>query len=126
MEPGKTVATLGADSLVSAMFYRAVIHEVLLFGSDYWALSDVTIRVVEGIHVEFLKNSTGKRSLHQGDGTWETTVLEEVLQETGIQSASNYICPWQVMVAQWMELRPIVEVCASETGYEGGGWKQRL
>ena len=75
VEPGKTVATVGAYSLVSALFYRAVIQEVLLFGSCYWALSDVTIRVVEGIHVEFLMNSTGKRALHQGDGTWGTTVL---------------------------------------------------
>ena len=41
----------GVDSQVSALFYRAVIQAVLMFGSESWTLSDVMIREVEGSHI---------------------------------------------------------------------------
>ena len=36
------------------------------------------------------------------------------------QSAGIYIEQRQATVAQWVALRPLFEVCARETGYEGG------
>ena len=36
---GKLLRRKGADPQVSAIFYQAVVHDVLLFGADIWVLS---------------------------------------------------------------------------------------
>ena len=53
----------GEENMVSALSYLAVIQMVLLFGSESWALSDAMMRAVEGIHVGFLCQITGKRAI---------------------------------------------------------------
>ena len=55
---------------------------------------------------------------------------EKVLEKAGTQSLGNYINRRQATVAEWVELRPILEVYNRDTGYEGGGrlrepwWRQ--
>ena len=36
--PGKKLRREGEDSWVSALFYRAVVQAVLMFGSEFWAM----------------------------------------------------------------------------------------
>ena len=43
----------GDDIWVSALLYRTVIQAVMMFGSEYWELSDATMRSMEGYHVGF-------------------------------------------------------------------------
>ena len=47
---------------VSALFYRAVTHGVLLFVLDSCAVSDVMMLVVEGTNVGVLIHIYGKRA----------------------------------------------------------------
>ena len=42
-------------------------------------------------------------------------------EATGTQLAMTYIGIRKANVAQWVVLRPIFEVCAGNTGNEGGG-----
>ena len=55
---------------------------------------------------------------------------EGVREVVRTQLAMTYIGRLQTIVAQWVELRPLFEVCASGKGYEGGGrrmealWRQ--
>ena len=44
---------------------------------------------------------------------------------TGKKSSDEYIGQRQATVAQWVDLLPLLEVCTRETGYKGGGLKQR-
>ena len=37
-----------------------------------------------------------------------------------------YIEQWKATVAQWVVLRPLFELYARETGYEGRGWKRKV
>ena len=57
---------------MSDLFYRAVIQEVLLFGSDSWTLSDTTMKSVESNHVGFLLQITRKRARQQEGRALET------------------------------------------------------
>ena len=41
----------------------------------------------------------------------------------GTQLVGEYIGPKKVTVAQWVDLHLLLEVCAQDTGYEGGGRK---
>ena len=46
---------------------------------------------------------------------------EKVLEKAGTQSLGNYIDRRQATVAEWVALRPILEIYNRDTGYEGGG-----
>ena len=43
----------------------------------------------------------------------------------GTQSARIYIDRRQATMAQWVALRPLIEVCARETEYEEGGRRRK-
>ena len=81
---------------------------------------------IEGTRTELLKMITRKRAKQFEDGTWETPGAEGVREAVGTQSARTYIEQRQATVAQWVALRPLFEVCARETGYEGGGWMRKV
>ena len=56
--------------------------------------------------------------------------MAKVLKGAGTQTLGAYIDKRQVTVAEWLELRPILDIFNIETGYEGGGrrretwWRQ--
>ena len=81
--------------------------------------------MVEGNHITSLRNITGKKEHINADGMLETPEAKEVLRESETKTASTYIGRRQGTVAQWMDLRPIFEVCAWEPWFVGGGrrWK---
>ena len=59
---GKMLLWEGTDSWVSALFYRSVIHAVLMFRLESWALSDAIMRAVDGSHLGVLRQITRKRA----------------------------------------------------------------
>ena len=71
---------------------------------------------LEGVHGGFLIQVTGKTCNQQIDGTWRNAALVSVLKETGTQTLGTYIGKRQATVAEWMELRPILEVYNREPG----------
>ena len=96
-----------------------------MFGAEFWSLSDAMIRKVYSNHVGFLCHIMGKRVIRKDGGSWDTLASKELIWVVGIQSASTYIGLWRAKVAQWVVLRPLLEFCARETGYKGGGRKRR-
>ena len=106
---------------MSASFYRVVVKEIILYGLEMWVLLVSLVNMIEGTHTEFLRMIIGNRVKQLEDGTWETTGVEGILEAAGTQSARIYIEQRQATVAQWVALRPLFDVCARETGYEGGG-----
>ena len=59
---GKMPQREGVDSKVVAMFYRAVVQAVLLFGPESWVLLEAVGRMVEGTHTGFMRKIMGKRA----------------------------------------------------------------
>ena len=107
-----------------AIFYRAVVRAILLYGSETWVLSAAMERNTERVHTGFLLQITGKQARQLRDGTRETPDAEGVREAAGMQSARTYIGIQQATMAQWVALRPLFEVCARETLYKGGGHKR--
>ena len=60
---GKLLRREGAYPRVSAMFYLAVVHAVLIFGVETWVLLKATSWKLEGLHVGFLKQIIVHRSV---------------------------------------------------------------
>ena len=69
----------------------------------------------------FMRQVTGKKARRLGDDNWRKEGPESVLQASGTEPLRDYINKRQVMVAEWVDLQPIFEVCAKEIGYEVGG-----
>ena len=90
----------GAESKVSAMFYRAVAQAVLLFGSETCVLSAAMEQKVEGTHTCFLCQITRKRTQRLGDGTGDTHGVEVAQEAARTQSEMTYIGIQQATVAQ--------------------------
>ena len=111
----------GAEPRMSAMLYWSVVQAVLLFGAETWVLLEAMSRKLKGVRMGLLRQITGKREVRRKDRTWRQVAAENVLKKTGIQSLGAYIDRRQKTVAKWVALRPILEVCNRETGYEGRG-----
>ena len=50
------------------MFYREVVQDILLYGSETWVILAEMERKVEWMHTRFLWKITGKREKWLGDG----------------------------------------------------------
>ena len=51
---------------------------------------------------------------------------EGIQEAAGTQSARIYIERRQATVVQWVVIHPLFEVCARETGYEGGERRRKV
>ena len=98
----------GAEPRVSAMFYRLVVHTVLLFGADTWVFSEAVSRNMEGVHVGFLRRITVHRAVRQEDGTWRQVAAEKLLEKSGTKPLGTYVDRRQETVAEWVVSRPIL------------------
>ena len=78
---------------------------------------------IKGINVGFLQQVTGNKSQRLGDDTWQNYGADSVLQVAVIKPLRYYINKRQLIVAEWVSLRPIFEVYAKETGYEVRWWE---
>ena len=106
---------------MSEMFYRAVVHAVLIFGEETWILLAAMSRKTEGMHLGFFRQVTGKKDKCQRGKTWRSAAAAKVLKESGTQTLGEYIDKRQATVTEWVLLRPILDTCDMETGYERGG-----
>ena len=62
----------GVDPKVSESFYRAVVQEIIYYGSEKWIFLASMEKSIEGMHTEVLRIIMGKRTKKLRDGTWET------------------------------------------------------
>ena len=69
----------------------------------------------------FLRKVTGIKARNLGVETWRKEGADRVLQSADTKLLGKYTKMGQATISEWLELRPICEVCAKETGYEDGG-----
>ena len=81
-------------------------------------------KTLVGLHVVLLRQVTGMKAKSKKDDSWRKAASDSVLQKKGTQPLQTYIDSRQTTVADWVDLRPIFEVCAKETVYKGGGRHQ--
>ena len=90
------------------------------------------IQRLEGAHVSLLMQVTRKHATRRRDGSWRQVTTEAFLQGVGTQTLRTYVDRRQATVVKWVSARPVFDVCARDTGYEGGGrlrapwWRQKV
>jgi hypothetical protein len=65
------------------MFYKATVQAVLLFGSELWKLSPLSLKSLEGFHVQAVCRMAGKELTRNLDGTWTYPSSKDVLKVVG-------------------------------------------
>ena len=89
-------------------------------------MSEAMSMKLGGFHVGFLRRIMMQRAVRQKDETWRYVTAKTVLEKAETHPLGTYIDKRQATLAEWVTLRPILEVCDRETGYKGGGRRQEL
>ena len=79
-----------ASARVCGMFYKATVQSVLLFGSETWVLSPVTLQWLEGSYVKAASRMTGLLPKKVG-GSWKFPKTKTVLAAAGLHTIKHYV-----------------------------------
>ncbi len=76
---------------ICGVFYKATVQAVLLFGSETWKLSPLSLKSLERFHVCAACCMAGKMPTKNPDGTWTYPCLRDVLKAVGSRTIGHYI-----------------------------------
>jgi hypothetical protein len=80
-----------ASLKVCGVFYKAVVQAVLLFGSEMWKLSPLSLKSLEGFHIRAAGCMMGMQPAKNPDGTWKYPSSKDVLMMVGLKMINHYI-----------------------------------
>jgi hypothetical protein len=72
-------------------FYKATVQAVLLFGSETWKLSPLSLKSIEGFHIRAACRMVGIQPARNPDGTWTFPNSKEVLKMVGLKTIDHYV-----------------------------------
>ena len=110
----------GEKTAISEKFYCVVIQAVLLFGVENWVLLATMTQRLEEVHIGLLRHVTKLKERRLKDDSWQKVAADRVIQGAGTKPLHTYLYRRQEIVAEWVTLQPIFEVCVRQTGYKGG------
>jgi hypothetical protein len=88
---------------VSAMFYKAVVQSVLLYGSKTWVLSKTVMAQLEGFHIQAAYKMAKRHVPRRGpDWQWTYPKSEDVLEECGMYTIEEYIVKQRNTIAAYV------------------------
>ena len=116
---------------IGAMFYKAVVMAVLLYGSETWVLPAAEMRALEGFHVAAARILTGMRPKQRRDGTWVYPKSSEVLAKAKLRTIEEYIAVRRTTISKKIEERPVLRLCKAARRQRGTAprlywWDQEL
>jgi hypothetical protein len=116
---------------VCGVFCKATVQAVLLFGSETWKLSPLSLKSLEGFHIRAARSMVGKMPTRNPDGTWTYPSSKDVLKEVGLRMINHYIGVRQETIAPFIVDRPLFALCREGERKRGlvrctFGWEQPL
>ena len=93
------------------ILYTEVVKSVLLYGSKSWVVTEVTLKLIQGLHHKAEISVTGMMARRTTSGEWEWPLMAEVLDTDGILKIKEYIQRRRVTIAAQVACRPIYELC---------------
>ncbi len=82
--------TENATDRTCGMFYKATVQAVLLYGSETWSLSPMSVKRLEGFHIRAAWRMRGMRPEKKPDESWLYPRLKDVLEAAGLQTIAHY------------------------------------
>ncbi len=100
-----------ASPKVCGVFYKATVQAVLLFGSETWKLSPLSLKSLEGFHIRAVHRMAGKMPTKNPDGTWKYSSSRDVLKAVRLQTIGHYIGVCWETIARFIVDRPLFALC---------------
>ena len=111
----------GANKRVSGNFFKAVVQQVILFGAETWVVTPRMERALNSFIHGAARRITGRHPRRGWDRTWFYPSLEGAIKEAGFTEIRTSINRRQNTVAQYIETRPLLDLCMGTTQI-GGAW----
>jgi hypothetical protein len=106
-----TIRAENASPRACGIFYKATVQSILLFGSETWNLSPVSLRCLEGFHLRAAWRMAGKRLKKLPDGTWTYPNSAAVLDKVGLKTTARYISMCRQHIVSYIVNKPIFQAC---------------
>jgi hypothetical protein len=100
-----------ASPKVCGVFYKATVQAVLLFGSETWKLSPLSLKSLEGFHIRAARCMAGKMPTRNPDGMWTYPSSRDVLKAVGLRTIGHYIGVCWETIARFIVDRPLFALC---------------
>jgi len=103
-----------ASSRVCAMFYKATVQAVLLFGSETWNLTPTAMKRLEGFHIwAAYRMARVNKPRRSPTNKWTYPSLEDVLDEVGMHTIAEYIAVRRQTIMAFIVNWPIFSFCVA-------------
>ena len=109
----------GATKIVSGKFFKAVVQQVLLFGSETWVVSPRMERALSSFIHGAARRITGRQPGRGWDGKWHYPSLVGSMKEAGFTDVRTAITRRQNTVVQFITTWPLLDLC--EGAMQRGG-----
>ena len=109
----------GATTRISGNFFKAVVQQVLLFGSETWVVTPNTERALSAFLHGEERRLTGRQPRKEKDGEWQYPSLEGAMEEAVLTDIRTSILRRQNTVAQYIATRPLLDLCVGARAREG-------
>jgi hypothetical protein len=100
----------GSRSIAVAT-YKAVVQAVLLFGSETWKLSPVSLKSLEGFHIRAARRMAGMQPTWDPDGMWTYPSSKDVLKAVELKTINHYIGVCRETIARFIVDRLLFAPC---------------
>jgi hypothetical protein len=120
-----------ASPKVCGVFYKAIVQAVLLFGSETWKLSPLSLKSLEGFQIRAAHRMAGKMPTKNPDRTGTYPSSRDVLKAVGLQTINYYIGVRWETIARFIIDRPLFALCRDGNRKRGSAhctfwWEQPL
>ena len=109
---------------ICAMFYKAVVMAVLLYGSESWNVPTAEMAALEGFHVAAARNLTGMRPRQLPNGTWHYPVSRHVLRAAHLHKVVEYVGVRRRGIMKKIADRPVLDLIRGAQRQRGSPPKQ--
>ena len=108
----RVLAREGASPRISAMFYKAAVQAVLLYGCETWSITSNMLCTLESFHHRVARRLTHRHAIYlRHADLWIWPSITDTLAAAGMFTISEYISKRREYLLRYSETRPILNIC---------------
>jgi hypothetical protein len=119
MDISRILSREDASPRISAMFYKATIQTVLLFGSETWVITDEILQMLTSFHHSVARRLTGRYPRPIADtNEWIHPSIQETLNIAGMFPMEEYLRRRREYLERYAQDLPILLDCRFHALFE--------
>jgi hypothetical protein len=128
----RVLAREGASPRISAMFYKATIQTILLYGSETWVITSDILQVLRSFHHSVARRLTGRYPYQLPDSNdWIYPSIKTTLNIAGMHTMEDYLKMRRSYLETYAKSTPTLQNCmnalrSGTTTRKSFWWKQDL